>query len=72
MMKVGEANARLKQIEVALDAAQLGKQNAEAEAALAKEKAESLKLEVNRIQLMVSVGLGSFRLLTISMFLYFS
>ncbi|OAY40060.2 hypothetical protein MANES_10G106700v8 [Manihot esculenta] len=54
MMKVGEANARLKQIEVALDAAQLGKQNAEAEAALAKEKAESLKLEVNRIQLMLS------------------
>ncbi|KAJ9159099.1 hypothetical protein P3X46_024629 [Hevea brasiliensis] len=54
MIKVGEANARLKQMEVALDAAQLGKQNAETETALAKEKAEGLKLEVNQIELMLS------------------
>jgi mitotic spindle assembly checkpoint protein MAD1 len=55
MMKVGEANALLKQMEVALDTAQLGKQNAETEAALAKEMAEALKLEVKEIELMVSI-----------------
>lgn len=53
MMKLGEANAQLKQMEVALDAAQLGKQNAETEATLAKEKAEVTKSEVKRIELMV-------------------
>ncbi|XP_065870640.1 mitotic spindle checkpoint protein MAD1 [Euphorbia lathyris] len=56
MMKAGEANARLKQMEVALDASQLGKQNAETEAALLKEKAEGLKSEVNRIELMLSTA----------------
>jgi mitotic spindle assembly checkpoint protein MAD1 len=54
-MKVGEANALLKQMEVALDTAQLGKQNAETEAALTKEMAEALKLEVKEIELMVSI-----------------
>jgi mitotic spindle assembly checkpoint protein MAD1 len=54
-MKVGDANARLKQLEVALDAALSEKQNAEIEAALAKEKAEVSKSEVKRIELMVSV-----------------
>ncbi|GKV46714.1 hypothetical protein SLEP1_g53688 [Rubroshorea leprosula] len=54
-MKMGEANARLKQMEVSLDLAQLGKQNAEAEAALAKEKAEVLKSEIKRIELMLSM-----------------
>lgn len=58
-MKIGETNARLKQIEVGLDAAQLAKQNAEAEAALDKEKAEILKSEVKRIELMVSVVCSS-------------
>ena len=52
-MKVGEANARLKQLEVALDSAQIEKQNAEAEVALAKEKAELSKLELNQIEKMV-------------------
>eukprot|EP00258_Populus_trichocarpa_P038795 XP_024454814.1 mitotic spindle checkpoint protein MAD1 isoform X1 [Populus trichocarpa] len=55
MMKVGEANALLKQMEVALDTAQLGKQNAETEAALTKEMAEALKLEVKEIELMLSM-----------------
>ncbi|XP_050210697.1 mitotic spindle checkpoint protein MAD1 [Mercurialis annua] len=55
MMKLGEANARLKQMEVALDAAQLGKQDAETEAASAKEKAECLKLEVNRTASLLSI-----------------
>ncbi|KAA8545413.1 hypothetical protein F0562_020197 [Nyssa sinensis] len=49
MMKLGEANARLKQVEVALDSAELGKQNAETEAALAKENAEVSKSEVKRV-----------------------
>ena len=52
-MKVGEVNARLKQLEVALDYAQINKRNAEAEAALAKEKAEALKSEVKQIQMTV-------------------
>ncbi|XP_062176281.1 mitotic spindle checkpoint protein MAD1 isoform X2 [Alnus glutinosa] len=55
MMKVGDANACLKQLEVALDAAQSGKQNAETEVALAKEKAEVSKSEVKRIELMLSM-----------------
>lgn len=46
-------NARLKQLEVALDYAQINKRNAEAEAALAKEKAEALKSEVKQIQMTV-------------------
>jgi mitotic spindle assembly checkpoint protein MAD1 len=46
-------------MEVALETAQLGKQNAETEAALAKEKAEALKLEVKQIELMVSISLGT-------------
>ncbi|BFG19989.1 hypothetical protein CerSpe_062630 [Prunus speciosa] len=55
MMKVGLANAHLKQVEVSLDAAQIDKQNAETEAALAKEKADASKSEVNRIELMLSM-----------------
>uniref|UniRef100_A0A2P2JKR9 Spindle assembly checkpoint component mad1 n=1 Tax=Rhizophora mucronata TaxID=61149 RepID=A0A2P2JKR9_RHIMU len=54
MMKVGEANAHMKQMEVALDAAQLGKRNAETEAALIKEKAEALELDIKRVELMLS------------------
>lgn len=71
MMKIGEANARLKQMEVALDTAQLGEKNAETEATLAKEKAEALKLEVKQIALMVSVTLGDFMLFTTSALLFF-
>ncbi|XVF75090.1 hypothetical protein PTKIN_Ptkin13bG0160300 [Pterospermum kingtungense] len=54
-IKIGEANARLKQIEVGLDAAQLAKENAEADAELAKQKAEVLNAEVKRIELMLSM-----------------
>jgi len=53
--KEGEGTARLKQLEVALDAAEIDKQNAETEAVLAKEKAEVLKSEIKRIELTVSV-----------------
>ncbi|KAK2661574.1 hypothetical protein Ddye_000148 [Dipteronia dyeriana] len=55
MMKLGETNAHLKQMEVVLDAAQLGKQNAETEAALVKEKAEVSESEIKRIELTLSV-----------------
>ncbi|KAK7263774.1 hypothetical protein RJT34_31371 [Clitoria ternatea] len=53
--KEGEITARLKQLEVALDAAEIGKQNAEADAALAKEKAELLKSDIKQIELMLAV-----------------
>lgn len=56
MRKVGEVNARLKQMEVALDDAELAKQNAETEAALAKEKAALSISEVKRIELMVCIS----------------
>ncbi|XP_031382416.1 mitotic spindle checkpoint protein MAD1 isoform X2 [Punica granatum] len=54
-MRLGELNAHLKQKEVALDEAQLGKQSAEADAALAKEKSEEMVQEINRIQSMLSM-----------------
>lgn len=55
MTKVGEIQARLKQMEVALDAAELEKREADNEAVLAKEKAESSKSEIKRIELKVSM-----------------
>ncbi|KAI3788845.1 hypothetical protein L2E82_01623 [Cichorium intybus] len=54
MMKIGEVSARLKQVEVALDAAENGRQNAETESALTKEKVELLKLELKRSELLLS------------------
>lgn len=51
---MGEVNSRLKQLEVALDAAQIDKQKAESEATLVKEKIEALKLEVQQNELLVS------------------
>ncbi|KAL3515769.1 hypothetical protein ACH5RR_022671 [Cinchona calisaya] len=54
MLKVSELQARLKEIEVGLDAAVLDKQNALTEATFAKEKAESSKSEVKRIELMIA------------------
>lgn len=55
-MKIGEASTRFNQLEAALDATQLGKQNAETEAALAKEKFEALKSDVKRIEAMVRLN----------------
>ncbi|KAF2573906.1 hypothetical protein F2Q70_00003664 [Brassica cretica] len=55
-MKIGEASTRFNQLEAALDATQLGKQNAETEAALAKEKFEALKSDVKRIEAMLGHG----------------
>ncbi|XP_058080673.1 pentatricopeptide repeat-containing protein At1g08070, chloroplastic-like [Magnolia sinica] len=55
MMKLGEISAHLKQLEVALESADLAKQHAETEAALAKEKAEESLLVVKRLELMVRI-----------------
>ncbi|XP_022155151.1 mitotic spindle checkpoint protein MAD1 isoform X2 [Momordica charantia] len=52
-IKVGEVSARLKQLEVALDTAQIDKQKAETEATLAKEKIEALKLEAKQNELLL-------------------
>lgn len=52
--KVGEVTSRLKELEVALEFADLSKQRAEGEANLAKERAESAAKEVKRLELMVS------------------
>ncbi|PWA49447.1 mitotic checkpoint family protein [Artemisia annua] len=54
MMKMGETSARLKQVEVALDAAENARQNAETESASTKEKVELLKLELKRAELLLS------------------
>lgn len=54
MMKMGEMSARLKQVEVALDAAENSRQNAETESALTKEKVELLKSELKQTELLLS------------------
>uniref|UniRef100_A0A1J3CZL1 Mitotic spindle checkpoint protein MAD1 n=1 Tax=Noccaea caerulescens TaxID=107243 RepID=A0A1J3CZL1_NOCCA len=54
-MKIGEASTRFNQLEAALDATQLERQNAETEAASAKEKCEALKSDVKRIEVMLSL-----------------
>lgn len=54
MMKAGELSARVKELEVSLEMAELSKQNAEKDCALAKEKAESSALEVKHLELMLS------------------
>ncbi|XP_071716327.1 mitotic spindle checkpoint protein MAD1 [Rutidosis leptorrhynchoides] len=54
MMKMGEMSARLKQVEVALDAAENSRQNAETESALTKEKLELLKSDLKRTELLLS------------------
>ncbi|CAO1942482.1 unnamed protein product [Urochloa humidicola] len=52
--KVGEVTSRLKELEVALEFADLSKQRAEGEATLAKERAESAAREVKRLELMLA------------------
>ncbi|KAL3620766.1 coiled-coil domain-containing protein mad1 [Castilleja foliolosa] len=50
MMKGSEAQSRMKEIQVALDSAMLNKQNAETEATMMKEKAESYKADIKRLE----------------------
>lgn len=54
MMRAGEAQANMKENQVALDTAVIDKQNGETEVAMAKEKAESYKAEIKRLEFMVS------------------
>lgn len=53
MMKVGDVNTRLKELEVALELSELSRQHAEKEASLAKEKAETSVLEIKQLEQMV-------------------
>ncbi|WVZ67974.1 hypothetical protein U9M48_016975 [Paspalum notatum var. saurae] len=52
--KVGEVTSQLKELEVALEFADLSKQRAEGEATLAKERAENATREVKRLELMLA------------------
>lgn len=54
MMKLGETAERLKKLEVNLEVAEVGKQNAEADTIMAKEMLETSKTEVKRIKMMLS------------------
>lgn len=57
MMKLGETVERLKKLEVELEGAEVGKQNAEADTILAKEMLEASKAEVKHIKMMVCISL---------------
>ena len=50
MTKLGEANTQLKQLEITLGTVELDKNNAESELMLAKEKEQSLVLEIKQLQ----------------------
>ncbi|KAL6616479.1 hypothetical protein ACP70R_038749 [Stipagrostis hirtigluma subsp. patula] len=52
--KIGELTSRLKELQVALEFADLSKQRAEGEATFAKERAESASREVKRLELMLA------------------
>ena len=76
-MKVGEINARVKELEVALELSELSRQHAETESALAKQKAENSLLEIKRLEQMVNIMLNflftlksSFRLWSLYLTLY--
>lgn len=63
MLKVGEINARMKELEVALELSELSRQHAEKESALAKEKTENSLLEVKRLEQMLSSAMKERELL---------
>uniref|UniRef100_A0A0D9YI59 DUF4094 domain-containing protein n=1 Tax=Oryza glumipatula TaxID=40148 RepID=A0A0D9YI59_9ORYZ len=52
--KVGEVTSQLKELKVALEFADLSKQQAEGEATLAKERAESATREIKRLELLLA------------------
>lgn len=54
MLRAGKVNARVKELEVALDASDLDKKHAQMEARLAFDKVEKIELEVKKLKLMVS------------------
>ncbi|KAK8964915.1 hypothetical protein KSP40_PGU010019 [Platanthera guangdongensis] len=53
MLKVGEGNARLKELQVALEMSNLSKEHTEKECKLAKEETECTSMEVKRLELML-------------------
>lgn len=59
MKKLGETAERLKKLEVELEAAEVGKQNAEADTIMAKEMLETSKTEVKHIKMMVCNSLDA-------------
>lgn len=54
MKNASETREKVIEVQVSLDKAILDKQNAETEATMVKEKAESYKAEIKRLELMVS------------------
>ncbi|KAJ6798424.1 mitotic spindle checkpoint protein MAD1 [Iris pallida] len=54
MMTIGDMSTRVKELEVAVDLAELSKQQVEKESALAKEKAENSLMEIKRLEQMLS------------------
>lgn len=58
MEKLGEANSRLKQMEMALEEAEHVKRKIETEAAFTVESVESLKSEVKHLEAMVCTNLS--------------
>ncbi|ERM99746.1 hypothetical protein AMTR_s00099p00119010 [Amborella trichopoda] len=54
MLKVGEVNGRLKELEITLEKALLDKQDAETQLGLAKKKEEEMFLELKRLELTVT------------------
>ncbi|XP_073028375.1 mitotic spindle checkpoint protein MAD1 isoform X1 [Primulina eburnea] len=54
MIREGEAQARMKQIQVALDTSILDKQQADTDAMMATVKAESFKAEIQRLEFMLA------------------
>lgn len=53
MTSASQTQEKVIEVQVALDKAILDKQNAETEATMVKEKAESYKAEIKRLELMV-------------------
>lgn len=53
MKSASETQEKVIEVQMALEKAILDKQNAETEAAMMKEKAESYKAEIKRLELMV-------------------
>ena len=68
MRNESETREKVIEFQVALDKAILDKQNAETEAAMVKEKAESCKAEIKRLELMVC----SFNRIQIKVHVFFS
>lgn len=54
MLHAGKVNARVKELEVALEASDLDKKHAQMEVGFAFDKVEKIVLEIKKLELMVS------------------